>query len=187
MPNLLKVRVSLKGRPVRTYTFNKKTVMIGRDPTSDIFLDNTGISRSHARIERTPGGYQIEDLGSANGTFINDRQIRKDYLGHDDVVRIGKFALWMGVESDRRELAEEKAPSPGTYEGTAVLSPEQLLWMQQKAKEKERQPGEPADLRRANPAANRRALAGSALVTAVSGAFLLGVAVGASLLLWYLG
>jgi len=185
MPNLLKVRVSLKGRPVRTFTFNKKTVTIGRDPTSDIFLDNTGISRSHARIERTPGGYQLEDLGSANGTFINDRQIQKDYLGNDDVVRIGKFALWMGVETDRREQSEQKAPGPGTYEGTTVLSPEQLLWMQQKAKEEERHAGESGGRRGGKP--SPWALSRSTFVTAVAGSFLVGLAVGASLALWYLG
>jgi len=101
MPNLFKVRVSLKGRPMRAYTFNKKSISIGRDPASDIFLDNTGISRAHARIERTPGGYVVEDLGSANGTFLNEQQIQRDYVGHDDVLRIGKFALWIGLRVER--------------------------------------------------------------------------------------
>jgi predicted component of type VI protein secretion system len=182
MPNLLKVRVSLKGRPLRSFTFNKKTVSIGRDPASDIFLDNTGISRAHARIERTPGGYIIEDLGSANGTFVNDKQVQREYVGHDDVVRIGKFALWMGVESDRRSSDSAAGPPPGALEGTMILSPDQLLWMQNKAKQEEREVAPDA-----GAAAPRKPLSRAAVVTIAGAAFLLGVFVGAAGMLLRVG
>lgn len=135
MPNLLRVRLSLKGRPIRTFTFDKKDVSIGRDPTCDICLDNAGISRQHARIERTPGGYVLEDLGSANGTFLNDQPVRREFVGHDDVVQIGKFALWVGVETDRRERTSgDGLSTPAAYEGTVVLDPDSLLEMQRKSK-----------------------------------------------------
>lgn len=135
MPNLLRVRLSLKGRPIRTFTFDKKDVSIRRDPTCDICLDNAGISRHHARIERTPGGYVVEDMGSANGTFLNDTPVRKDFVGHDDVIQIGKFALWVGVETDRRDKnSDESLTSPAAYEGTVVLDPEALLEMQRKSR-----------------------------------------------------
>ncbi len=134
MPNLLKVRLSLKGRPLQTYTFNKPRVTIGRDPDSDIFLDNTGISRHHAVIERTAGGFVIEDLGSANGTFLNEQPVRKEYLGQDDVLQIGKFALWMGVESDRREKALSARGAQSAMEGTMVIDADSLLEMQKKSK-----------------------------------------------------
>jgi pSer/pThr/pTyr-binding forkhead associated (FHA) protein len=183
MPNLLKVRVSLKGRPIRSFTFNKKTVSIGRDPASDIFLDNTGISRAHARIERTPGGYVIEDLGSANGTFVNDKHVEREYVGHDDVVRIGKFALWMGVESDRRGPDATGAPPPGALEGTMILSPDQLLFMQNKAKQEEREvaPDSSQAAKRIKP------LSGAGVITIAGAAFLLGIFVGAAGMLLRIG
>lgn len=187
MPNLLKVRVSLMGRPVRSYTFNKKTVSIGRDPTSDIFLDNTGISRAHARIERTPGGYVVEDLGSANGTFLNDQHIERDYIGHDDIVRIGKFALWMGVESDRRANALlGQGANPGAFEGTMILSPDQLQHIQEKAKREELEPARPIASAPA-PARPQAPLSRAAIVTLIGASFLLGLFVGAAGTMAYLG
>lgn len=134
MPNLLKVRLSLKGRPIRTYLFDKPSVSIGRNPDADIFLDNTGISRDHALIERTAGGFQICDLGSANGTYLNEHPVQKDYLSEDDVVQIGKFALWLGIEGERRESGGLLGqPSPAAFEGTMLLDPDSLKDMQRKS------------------------------------------------------
>jgi pSer/pThr/pTyr-binding forkhead associated (FHA) protein len=140
MPSLLNVRLSLKGRPVRTYTFEKPTISIGRNPAADMFLDNTGISREHAMIDCSRGGFILEDLGSANGTFLNDMAVTREVLGHDDVVRIGKFTLWVGLEGDRRDGLLAQAPlSPQTFEGTTILSAEQMVDLTRKAKVEEKQ------------------------------------------------
>lgn len=180
MPNLLKVRLSLKGRPIRSFTFNQKDVSIGRDPGSDIFLDNAGISRLHARIERTPGGYRLEDLGSANGTFLNEAQIRKEFVGHDDVVQIGKFSLWIGVETDRREQSLlSKSANPGVFEGTTVLDPDSLLQMQKKSKE-----DAAAD---AANAASKSTITGVVYLSSVGAAFVLGVALGVASMMFFGG
>ena len=90
MPKMmLMVSLSLKGRVVKEFTFAKDSLVIGRDPEADIFLDNTGVSRRHAKIEWTSKGYFVEDLGSANGTFLNDEEIERHILDEDDVVPRG--------------------------------------------------------------------------------------------------
>lgn len=181
MPNLLKVRLSLKGRPIRSFTFNKKDVSIGRDPDSDIFLDNAGISRLHARIERTPGGYRLEDLGSANGTYLNEAQVRKEFVGHDDVVQIGKFSLWIGVETDRREQSLlNKSANPGVFEGTTVLDPDSLLQMQKKSKEDAAGAGSGAN-------GNGGSITGVVYLSSVGAAFVLGVALGVASMMFFGG
>ncbi|MGH2571385.1 MAG: FHA domain-containing protein [bacterium] len=135
MSSLLKLRLSLKGRPLRSFTFDKQTISIGRDPNADIFLDNTGVSRQHAQIDRTPTGYVLEDLGSANGTFLNELAVTREVLGNDDVVRIGKFHLWVGLESDRRDhLLVPGRQSPETLQGTMILSAEQMFDLARKTK-----------------------------------------------------
>jgi pSer/pThr/pTyr-binding forkhead associated (FHA) protein len=136
---LLKVRVSLKGRPLKSYTFTQDVITVGRNPESDIFLDNPGISRDHVRLEMTTRGfYAAEDLGSANGTFLNDQQIKREYLMNNDVLRIGKFSLWVSYEEDRRDVSEEKAVPLSSFQGTTVLSVDELEGMIATSKESDR-------------------------------------------------
>jgi predicted component of type VI protein secretion system len=135
---LMKVRVSLKGRPIKSYTFNQDVIMIGRNPEADIFLDNPGISREHLRLEMTSRGfYAAEDLGSANGTYLNDQPIKREYLMNNDVVRIGKFSLWVSYEEERRNSEDSIHPQASTFEGTTVLSADELEGMMTTSKETE--------------------------------------------------
>ena len=48
---------------------------IGREPTSDVFLDDVTVSRNHAVVLRTGDGTRLRDLGSLNGTYVNRRRI----------------------------------------------------------------------------------------------------------------
>jgi len=128
---VLKVRVTLKGRPVRALTFNKDSVTIGRDPGADIFLDNPGISREHCKVELSSSGvYKISDLGSANGIFVNDQRVKTHYIINNDVVFVGKFALWFMYEEDRRgEQNDARRLATTNDEGTTVLRTTELQEM----------------------------------------------------------
>jgi pSer/pThr/pTyr-binding forkhead associated (FHA) protein len=135
---LLKIRLSLKGRPIKSFTFNKEVITVGRNPEADIFLDNPGVSRDHFKLEMTSRGfYAVEDLGSANGTFLNDQPIKREYLMNNDVVRVGKFSLWVNYEEDRRAAGASERAHPQTFEGTTVLSTDELEEMIHYAQESE--------------------------------------------------
>ena len=121
-PAALKIRVSLKGRPIRVHSFAKDVVTIGRDPDADVFLDNPGISRNHAKIDKTPSGFVVEDLGSANGTYLNDEPIQRSAIDNDDVLRIGKFSLWLGLEDEFEVAPTDAAPPASTHQATTVLA-----------------------------------------------------------------
>jgi pSer/pThr/pTyr-binding forkhead associated (FHA) protein len=137
---LLKIRVSLKGRPVKSYTFQQDVVTVGRNPEADIFLDNPGVSRNHVKLEMTSKGmYAAEDAGSANGTFLNDQLIKREFLMNNDVLRVGKYTLWIAYEEDRRGNEDGHAkPPPEAFEGTMVLSTEDLERIVDSSREAER-------------------------------------------------
>jgi DNA-binding winged helix-turn-helix (wHTH) protein len=69
-------------------------VVIGRAPEVDVRLDSPRVSRHHAKLTLGDAGIIIEDLGSRNGTFVNDSRIeRPTPLPSGAVLRIGGFRL----------------------------------------------------------------------------------------------
>lgn len=139
---LLRIRVSLKGRPVRAFAFAKESITVGRDPGSDVFLDNPGVSREHCRIALHPSGsYAIEDLDSANGLFVNDQPVKIHFIRNNDVVHVGKFALWFMYDEDRRgDQADAKRLASTQDEGTTVLRTSELQEMIESLREAEAAP-----------------------------------------------
>jgi pSer/pThr/pTyr-binding forkhead associated (FHA) protein len=80
-------------RGVSGPTFGKNfpiigTVTIGRMSECEIPLPYEGISRRHARLQTVPEGIMVEDLGSSNGTFVNDERIHKGLLKPGDELRL---------------------------------------------------------------------------------------------------
>ncbi|HZD59792.1 MAG TPA: FHA domain-containing protein [Anaerolineae bacterium] len=76
------------------FTLTKEKVTLGRDPASDIFLDDITVSRHHARIEVLGDTVNITDVGSLNGTYVNQERIETARpLKSNDELQIGKFRL----------------------------------------------------------------------------------------------
>ncbi len=65
----------------------------GRHPESDVFLDDITVSRRHAEIRRNEAGFEIVDVGSLNGTYVNRERIDRVDLKNGDEIQIGKFKL----------------------------------------------------------------------------------------------
>jgi len=68
-------------------------VTAGRHPESEIFLDDVTVSRRHAEFRRTSTGYNVSDVGSLNGTYVNRDRIDEVALQDADEVQIGKYRL----------------------------------------------------------------------------------------------
>lgn len=65
--------------------------IVGRDPDSDLFLNHPSISRNHATIRATPIGYRLEDNGSTNGTYVDERSIKSCMLTNGVRIRFGNY------------------------------------------------------------------------------------------------
>lgn len=68
-------------------------VIIGRKPEMDIYLSEDMVSRKHARITLSDGKVFLEDLGSTNGTFVNEERVPAKILQEGDRIRIGISAF----------------------------------------------------------------------------------------------
>ena len=68
-------------------------VTIGRMPDNNLVIDNPAVSGRHARVYREGNHYVLEDLKSTNGTFVNDKRIRKAMLAAGDRLRVGRVEL----------------------------------------------------------------------------------------------
>jgi Protein of unknown function (DUF3662)/FHA domain len=87
------LRLLENGHAVETFELDKDVATIGRLKESDIVLTDPGASRRHAEIRRTPDGYVLVDLGSTNGTTVNERSVSEQPLSEGDRITIGRTVL----------------------------------------------------------------------------------------------
>ncbi len=88
------VLVVRKGAEVgERFYVDRERLTVGRDPRSDIFLNDVTVSRHHAVLGNVAGEVEIEDAGSLNGTYVNGVCVDKALLASGDVVQIGMFQM----------------------------------------------------------------------------------------------
>jgi FHA domain len=94
-PVTLMVHVDGATRPRAMYVATN--TVIGRGAECDLRLDDTFVSQEHARIFAKDGSWYVEDLGSTNGTFVNEQRLSAPaMLTTGDRIRIGTTVLELG-------------------------------------------------------------------------------------------
>jgi len=92
---------------------------MGRKPTSDVVLDNLAVSGTHANIFTIGEDSFVQDMGSTNGTFVNNKKVTKHHLRNGDVIAIGKHSLIFVSEVTQQESTEDFAKTvvinPGSF------------------------------------------------------------------------
>lgn len=73
----------------RRFFLDGDELIIGRSSDADIQVDRDSVSRRHARISRVEGGWQVCDLQSTNGSYVNDMPVREQKLQSGDWLKIG--------------------------------------------------------------------------------------------------
>ena len=81
------------GRASRTFSLARPVVTLGRLPDCDVVVSDAGASRQHARISQANGEFVLTDLGSTNGTLVNDEAVRERVLADGDRITIGEAVL----------------------------------------------------------------------------------------------
>jgi hypothetical protein len=95
----------------RTIIFDGRPLTIGRAPDNVLVVRDGRASRHHARIDGRRGTLILSDLGSTNGSFVNDRRVDSVALGTGDRIRIGTTSLLIEA------LGEDVPPDGDTGSG----------------------------------------------------------------------
>lgn len=105
----------------RDYTFKTGVIKIGRLSSSTLYVHDA--ARMHAVIESQDDGVYIVDLGSINGTYVNNAPVTKAQLHDGDAIQIGETRIVIGIKH-----AEAAAPEPGWKAHVRLNGNTNVLW-----------------------------------------------------------
>ena len=101
------------GIETNCYALTKTQYVIGRAPASDIELPDDSVSSRHAQLEKTIDGWRLTDLGSTNGTLVNDQRIDSVELKPGDRVLFGDVRVKFAQDLPQAALPADTAVLPG--------------------------------------------------------------------------
>lgn len=111
----------------RSFPLDRDNVSIGRSPDNNVVLADPRVSQYHARIRRQGPAYYLFDLGSTNGTWVNDQPFQRLLLMDGDQIRLGDTVLVFRQMDERRPSVPEGLASPikghGLPDKTVLLRP----------------------------------------------------------------
>jgi pSer/pThr/pTyr-binding forkhead associated (FHA) protein len=85
-----------------TFNFNKPEIVIGRDPSHDVTLNDKTVSTQHARLSYHHHQWWLEDLESTNGTFLNEEAVSTPVvMATGDQVRCGQVVFSVSIEDSQ--------------------------------------------------------------------------------------
>lgn len=102
-PKLIAIAGPLRGT---IFLLHEEEISVGRDLSNQLLIDNRSVSRLHCRIKWKESGWQISDLDSHNGTFVNDIPVNEYCLAHGDRIKIGSSLFVFLLNDNQTE------PSP---------------------------------------------------------------------------
>jgi len=128
----MRLVVKKDGQTVNEFRFERGPIYIGRHEHSQVFLPDRAVSRQHAAIfAARDGEWILEDLDSANKTFLNGKAIHKFPIKNGDRIGIGNYEIEVNLESDIEaseniNLEDTLVPAPRET-STASAGPSQQI------------------------------------------------------------
>ncbi len=129
IPSIL---ITLSDGRVQKRVLDGDVHVVGRDPSCDILLDDPSASRRHAILRLDGGEYWVEDLGSKNGTLVNDERVHRHRLSHRDEIVLGSVEIrYLAIPSASGNLASSVliADSPETMAAPSYTSQSASLYL----------------------------------------------------------
>lgn len=111
------------------YPLPESQSVIGRDPENIVFVAEPSISRRHAAVHQSGIVFELEDLGSLNGTFLNDNKVTgRASIRDGDMIRLGTILFKFYAQDSMEALFTDKIYRAGTIDaGTQIFNKRYLL------------------------------------------------------------
>lgn len=109
----------------RVIELTQAEITIGREATATLQIEDKALSRAHARLARSSGGYTIQDLGSTNGTYVNGQSVNGVYtLLNGDVISLGDVVdlEFRKITTGSDPNATFVMPAPKKSDATEVMA-----------------------------------------------------------------
>ena len=125
----------LDNREVRKFVLNRGVTTIGRAQDNDIVINNLALSRRHAQVEYKSGRFEVVDLQSQNGVYVNQERVRGPRpLDDRDSITLGTYQFVFRASEDSEPAVKKVRPSrprpettePGAKDDDASESPESV-------------------------------------------------------------
>lgn len=111
--------IVINGRAVgKMFKLASNKMIVGRQASNEIVVDDEGVSRQHAFVERNALGLVLVDNGSTNGVFVNGQRIQRHLLQDADKVQLGSSAiLKFSIQDEVEERAQKQLYESATRDG----------------------------------------------------------------------
>ncbi len=116
------IRVTEDGR-TQELPIRRDRVVIGRQTDCDVRIPAAGISRHHCELVQDDDGLLIRDLGSSNGTYVNQERVESERLSAGDLVSFGAFVFVVRIDGKPEEIEPEHCYEDGLPEQEEAKAP----------------------------------------------------------------
>jgi len=124
---MAKLYLKFNDSVLQEISLTQAAATIGRLPDNTVRIDNLAVSGHHAKISWEQDHYEVEDLQSLNGTFVNNERVEKTKLRHCDVLKIGKHEIEFKNEGPGpvAAIAAKVGPATPKLDATVMLDTKQ--------------------------------------------------------------
>ena len=136
----MKPRLQVAAGPLAdsVYFLTEAEVRIGRDPSNSLTISDLSLSRRHCVLTREDDGYQLRDLESRNGTFVNGGVVSEKRLNHGDQISVGESVFVFLTKEDSDGATTEAVEFDDCLtQATVHIRPQDVLYLQPERIQKE--------------------------------------------------
>lgn len=106
---IIKFILPTKAKKSKKINLTKDIITLGRNPKSDIYIFHPSVSFDHAKLIKNNNGYELEDLKSTNGTYVNGKQVkRKVQVKRNDEIQLGIYSFILNFDSQNSPTIMKK-------------------------------------------------------------------------------